>query len=126
MKIQPLHDRIVVQAAAKEEKSAGGIILPDAAQEKPLMGKVLAVGPGKTLDSGTLAPVDVKKGDTVLYGKYAGTEVTVGMDEYVILRSDDVLGIVEKSAAPKKAVVQKAPAKKAPAKKKKKAKAGAR
>ena len=135
MKIQPLHDRIVVQAAEKEEKSAGGIILPDSAQEKPLTGKVLAVGPGKTLDSGTLAPVDVKKGDTVLYGKYSGTEVTVGKDEYVILRSDDVLGIVEKTASvkkatPKKAVVKKAPPKKAVVKKapakKKRAKAGVR
>lgn len=96
MKIQPLHDRIVVEAAAKEEKSAGGIILPDSAQEKPLMGKVLAVGPGKTLDSGAVAPVDVKKGDTVLYGKYGGTEIAVGSDDYVILRADDVLGIIEK------------------------------
>ena len=103
MKIQPLHDRIVVQAAAKEEKSAGGIILPDSAQEKPLMGTVLAVGPGKTLDSGQVAPVDVKKGDTVLYGKYSGTEVTVGVEDYVILRADDVLGIVEKTAAKAKA-----------------------
>ena len=125
MKIQPLHDRIVVQAAEKEEKSAGGIILPDSAQEKPLTGKVLAVGPGKTLDSGTLAPVDVKKGDTVLYGKYSGTEVTVGKDEYVILRSDDVLGIVEKSAPAKKAVVTKKPAAKKKAAKKR-AKAGVR
>lgn len=125
MKIQPLHDRIVVQAAEKEEKSAGGIILPDSAQEKPLTGKVLAVGPGKTLDSGTLAPVDVKKGDTVLYGKYSGTEVTVGKDEYVILRSDDVLGIVVKSAPAKKAVVTKRPAAKKKAAKKR-AKAGVR
>ena len=125
MKIQPLHDRIVVQAAEKEEKSAGGIILPDSAQEKPLTGKVLAVGPGKTLDSGTLAPVDVKKGDTVLYGKYSGTEVTVGKDEYVILRSDDVLGIVEKSAPAKKAVVTKKPAAKKKAAKKR-VKAGVR
>ncbi len=94
MKIQPLHDRIVVEAAAKEEKSAGGIILPDSAQEKPLMGKVIAVGPGKMLDSGQVAAMDVKKGDTVLYGKYGGTEVTVDGKEYMILRVDDVLGIV--------------------------------
>ena len=94
MNIKPLHDRIVVEAAAKEEKSAGGILLPDAAQEKPQRGKVLAVGPGKRLDSGQLAPVDVKAGDIVLYGKYSGTEVTVDNKDYVILRAEDVLGIV--------------------------------
>lgn len=94
MNITPLHDRLIVEAAAKESKSAGGIILPDSAQEKPLMGKVLAVGPGKTLDSGTTVKVEVNKGDTVLYGKYAGTEVTVSGKDYVILRADDVLGIV--------------------------------
>jgi len=94
MKITPLHDRIVVEAAAKEEKTAGGIILPDSAQEKPQRGKVLAVGPGKRLDSGKLAPLDVKVGDTVLYGKYGGTEVTVDGTDYVILRADDILGIV--------------------------------
>ena len=94
MNIQPLHDRIVVEASPKESKSAGGIILPDSAQEKPLTGKVLAVGPGKTLDSGTLVRPEVRKGDTVMYGKYAGTEVKVGGKDYVILRTDDVLGIV--------------------------------
>lgn len=110
MNIQPLHDRIVVEAAAKESKSAGGIILPDSAQEKPLSGKVLAVGPGKTLDSGTTVKPEVKKGDTVLYAKYAGTEVKVGGKDYVILRTDDILGIVianavtaDKPAAKKKA-----------------------
>jgi chaperonin GroES len=95
MNLQPLHDRIVVEAAAKEEKSAGGIILPDTAQEKPLKGTVLAVGPGKRLDSGQLAPVDVKKGDTVVYGKYSGTEVTVDGKDYVILRVEDVLAVLE-------------------------------
>ena len=123
MNIQPLHDRIVVEAAAKESKSAGGIILPDSAQEKPLSGKVLAVGPGKTLDSGTIARPEVKKGDTVLYGKYAGTEVKVGGKDYVLLRSDDVLGIVLSSAVTTQ--VAKKPAAKKPAPKKK-AKAGAR
>lgn len=96
MNLKPLHDRIVVEAAAKEEKSAGGIILPDTAQEKPLKGTVLAVGPGKRLDSGTLAPMDVKKGDTVIYGKYSGTEVTVDSKDYVILRAEDILAVVEK------------------------------
>lgn len=127
MNIQPLHDRIVVEAAAKESKSAGGIILPDSAQEKPLSGKVLAVGPGKTLDSGTTVKPEVKKGDTVLYGKYAGTEVTVGGKDYVLLRGDDVLGVVLSS--PTAAVSMKAaskPAKKVAPKAKKKAKAGAR
>jgi chaperonin GroES len=95
MNLQPLHDRIIVEAAAKEEVSAGGIILPDAAQEKPQRGKVLAVGPGKRLDNGKLAPVDVKVGETVLYGKYSGTEVTVGGKDYVILRAEDVLAALE-------------------------------
>ena len=94
MSIKPLHDRIIVEAAAKEEKTAGGIILPDAAQEKPQRGKVLAVGPGKRLDSGQLATLEIKEGDTVLYGKYGGTEVTVDGKDYVILRADDVLAIV--------------------------------
>ena len=95
MNLTPLHDRIIVQAAAKEEKTAGGIILPDSAQEKPQRGEVLAVGPGKRLDSGTLASVDVRKGDVVLYGKYGGTEVTVGGKDYVILRAEDILAVVE-------------------------------
>ncbi len=99
MAIQPLHDRIVVEAAAKEEKTAGGIILPDNAQEKPQRGKVLAVGPGKRLDSGQLSAVDVKVGDTVLYGKYGGTEVTVGGKDYVILRAEDVLGVIQDEPA---------------------------
>lgn len=94
MKLKPLHDRIIVEAAAKEEKSAGGIILPDTAQEKPLRGTVLAVGPGKRLDTGKLAEVDVKEGDTVLYGKYSGTEVTVDGVDYIILRAEDILAIV--------------------------------
>lgn len=99
MNLKPLHDRIIIEAAAKEEVTAGGIILPDSAQEKPLKGKVLAVGPGKRLDSGTLAPVDVKVGDTVLYGKYSGTEVNVGGKDYIILRADDVLAVFEGALA---------------------------
>lgn len=95
MKITPLNDRLVVKAAPKEEKTASGIILPDSAQEKPQRGEVLAVGPGKRLDSGQLAPVDVKLGDVVLYGKYSGTEVTIGGEDYVILRAEDVLGALE-------------------------------
>ncbi|MDR3692927.1 MAG: co-chaperone GroES [Fimbriimonas sp.] len=94
MAIQPLHDRIILEASAKEERSAGGIILPDTAQEKPQRGTVLAVGPGKRLDSGQLAPVDVKAGDLVLYGKYAGTEVKVDGKEYIILRAEDILAVL--------------------------------
>ena len=99
MNLKPLHDRIIVEAAAKEEKSAGGIILPDSAQEKPQRGTVLAVGPGKRLDSGQLAPVDVTVGEIVLYGKYAGTEVTVGGKDYVILRADDILAVTSAEPA---------------------------
>lgn len=94
MAIQPLHDRIVVEAASKEEKTASGLYLPDAAQEKPQRGTVLAVGPGKRLDSGQLAALDIKVGDTVLYGKYGGTEVTVDGKDVIILRADDVLGVI--------------------------------
>ena len=94
MAIQPLHDRIVVEAASKEEKTAGGLYLPDAAQEKPQRGTVLAVGPGKRLDSGQMAAVDISVGDTVLYGKYGGTEVTVDGKDVIILRADDVLGVI--------------------------------
>jgi chaperonin GroES len=99
MAIQPLHDRIVIEAAAKEEKSAGGIILPDTAQEKPQRGKVLAVGPGKRLDSGQLAPIGVAEGDIVLYGKYGGTEVKVDGIDYIILRAEDVLAVLEQEPA---------------------------
>ncbi len=94
MNLQPLHDRLILEPASKEEVSAGGIILPDSAQEKPLRGKVLAVGPGKRLDNGKLAPIDVQAGETVLYGKYSGTEVTVGGVDYIIIRADDVLAVV--------------------------------
>ncbi len=94
MALQPLHDRIVVEAAAKEEKTASGIILPDSAQEKPLKGTVIAAGPGKRLDSGQLAPIGVNVGEVVLYGKYAGTEVSVDGSDYIILRADDVLAVL--------------------------------
>lgn len=99
MAIQPLHDRIIVEAAAKEEKSAGGIILPDTAQEKPQRGKVLAVGPGKRLDSGQLAPLEISVGDTVLYGKYGATEVKVDGKDYLILRAEDILAVLESEPA---------------------------
>lgn len=95
MKLQPLHDRIILEADAKEEKTAGGILLPDTAKEKPQKGKVLAAGPGKKLDSGKLVPMDVKVGDAVLYGKYSGTEVTLDGKEYIILRQEDVLAVLQ-------------------------------
>ena len=96
MALKPLGDRIIVQALEAEEKTAGGIILPDAAKEKPTRGKVISTGPGKLLDNGKTVAMEVKSGDEVYYGRYAGTEVKVGPDEYVILRQDDVLAVVEK------------------------------
>lgn len=94
--LKPLGDRIIAKALSAENVTPGGIVLPDTAQEKPLEGEVIAVGPGTQLDSGKLRPMDVKPGDRIIYGKYAGTEVTVGADEYIILRQEDVLAIIEK------------------------------
>lgn len=122
MKITPLHDRIVVEAAKKEEVTTGGIILPDSAQEKPQRGTVLAVGPGKTLDSGKKADTGIKVGEVVLYGKYSGTEVTVGGRDYVILRAEDVLAIVSGEPRTGKAVVDTTKAAPKPAAKKAEAK----
>jgi chaperonin GroES len=97
MNVRPLHDRILVQRLEdKEEKSGGGIIIPDSAKEKPQRGKVTAVGNGKTLDDGTRVELEVKKGDKVLFGKYAGTEVKLDGDEYLILREDDILAVIGK------------------------------
>jgi len=95
MKLRPLGDRIVVEPLEAEEKTKGGIILPDTAKEKPQEGKVVAVGKGKTDESGKLIPMEVKVGDKVLYGKYAGTEITIEGKEYMILKEEDVLAIVE-------------------------------
>ena len=91
--LKPLGDRIIVKPSSAEEVTAGGIVLPDSAQEKPQEGKVIAVGPGSQLETGERAPMDVKVGDTVIYGKYAGTEIKIGGDEYVIIRQDDVLAV---------------------------------
>ncbi|MEN6386540.1 MAG: co-chaperone GroES [Phycisphaerales bacterium] len=96
MKLRPLDDRIVVQPQEAEEKTAGGIVLPDTAKEKPLMGKVISVGPGKVLDNGKRSEVAVKKGDTVLFGKYGGNDIKIDGVEYKILHESDILGIVEK------------------------------
>ena len=95
MKIRPLHDRIIVKRIEEEETSKGGIIIPDTAKEKPQEGKVIAVGKGKIRDDGKLQKLDVKKGDRVLFSKYAGTEITLEGEERLILREDDVLGIVQ-------------------------------
>ena len=95
MKIRPLQDRIIVKRIGEEEISKGGIIIPDSAKEKPQEGKVVAVGKGKIRDDGVLQKLDIKKGDRVLFGKFAGTEVTLDGTEHVILREDDVLGIME-------------------------------
>jgi chaperonin GroES len=96
MNLKPLDDRIVIKQSEAEEKTAGGIILPDTAKEKPQIGKVVAVGPGKLLDDGKRAKMSVKKNDEVIYGKYMGSDIEIDREKYVILRESDVLGIVEK------------------------------
>jgi chaperonin GroES len=96
MKIRPLHDRIIVRRLEEEEKTKGGIIIPDTAKEKPMEGKVIAVGKGKILDDGKLQTLDVKAGDRVLFGKYSGTEVKIEGEEHLIMREDDILGVIEK------------------------------
>ena len=96
MKLKPLDDRIIIKQSEAEEKSAGGILLPDTAKEKPQIGKVVAVGPGKILDDGKRGKMSVKKKDEVIYAKYSGSDVEVDGEKYVILRESDVLGIVEK------------------------------
>ena len=96
MSISPLSDRVLVVRIDEEEKTAGGIIIPDTAKEKPQEGKVVAVGPGKLDDSGKRVPLDVKKNDRVLFGKYAGTDIKIDGVEHLIMREDDILGIVEK------------------------------
>ena len=95
MKIRPLQDRIIVKRVDGEETTKGGIIIPDSAKEKPQEGKVIAVGKGKINEDGKLQPLDVKKGDKVLFSKYAGTEINIGGVEHLIIREDDVLGVVE-------------------------------
>jgi chaperonin GroES len=95
MKIKPLQDRILVKRVEEETKTKGGIIIPDSAKEKPIEGKVVAVGGGKTKDDGTKTPLDVKEGDRILFGKYAGTEIKIDGEEHLMMREDDVLGIIE-------------------------------
>jgi chaperonin GroES len=95
MKIRPLQDRIIVKRIDEEETTKGGIIIPDTAKEKPQEGKVIAVGKGKVLDDGKVQPLDVKKGNRVLFSKYSGTEVNIEGEEHLIIREDDVLGVIE-------------------------------
>ena len=95
MKIRPLQDRIIVQRIEEDETTKGGIIIPDSAKEKPQEGKAIAVGNGKVTEDGKLQPLDVKKGDRLLFSKYAGTEVTIDGEDHLIIREDDVLGILE-------------------------------
>lgn len=95
MSIKPLHDRVVIQRTEEELMSAGGIVLPDTAKEKPMRGKVVSIGPGKMLDNGNVIPLGVKAGDEVLFGKYSGTEVKMDGVEMVVMREDDIMGIIE-------------------------------
>jgi chaperonin GroES len=96
MKIRPLHDRVIVKRLDPETKSAGGIVIPDSATEKPIKGKVMAVGKGKILENGEVRPLDVKVGDNILFGKYSGTEVKVDGEELLVMREEDVMAVIEK------------------------------
>jgi chaperonin GroES len=103
MHFRPLHDRVVVKRIDAEEKTAGGIIIPDTAKEKPQQGEVVAVGPGGRDETGKLIPIDVKVGDRVLFGKWSGTEVKIDGVEYLIMKENDIMGVLDESAAQKKA-----------------------
>ena len=96
VKVRPLHDRVIVKRLPQEETSKGGIIIPDNAKEKPQEGQVVAVGPGRRDDDGAIVPLDVEKGDRILFGKYAGTDVDIGGEEHLILQENDILGVIEK------------------------------
>jgi chaperonin GroES len=103
MKFRPLHDRVVVKRIDAEEKSAGGIIIPDTAKEKPSQGEIVSVGPGGRDESGKLIPLDVKEGDRVLFGKWSGTEVKIDGVEYLIMKESDIMGVLDATVAKKKA-----------------------
>jgi chaperonin GroES len=93
--IRPLHDRVVLRRLEQETKSSGGIVIPDSATEKPSKGVILAIGPGKTLDNGTVKALSVKVGDTVVFGKYSGNEIKIDNEEVIVMREDDIMGIIE-------------------------------
>lgn len=103
MKFRPLHDRVLVKRLASEEKTIGGIIIPETAQEKPMEGEIISVGSGVRDETGKLVPLDVKSGDRILFGKWSGTEVKMDGNEYLIMKESDILGIIEGSPAKKKA-----------------------
>jgi chaperonin GroES len=103
MKFRPLHDRVVVKRIDAEAKTAGGIIIPDTAKEKPSQGEVIAVGPGGRDESGKLTPIDLKVGDRVLFGKWSGTEVKIDSEDLLIMKESDIMGVLENSASKKKA-----------------------
>ena len=103
MKFRPLHDRVVVRRIEAEEKSAGGIIIPDTAKEKPSQGEVIAVGPGGRDESGKLIPIDVREGDRVLFGKWSGTEVKIDGQELLIMKESDIMGIIDEPVSKRKA-----------------------
>ena len=102
MNFKPLHDRVLVKRVASDEKTSGGIIIPDTAQEKPMEGEVLEVGSGARDENGKLVPLDVKKGDKILFGKWSGTEVKMSGEEYLIMKESDIMGIITGSASSKK------------------------
>lgn len=93
--IRPLHDRVIVRRLEEENKSAGGIVIPDTAKEKPIQGEIIAVGNGKILENGEVRPLDVKPGDKVLFGKYSGTEVKLGGEEVLVMREEDIMGVIQ-------------------------------
>jgi len=103
MSFRPLHDRVVVRRLNAEEKTAGGIIIPDTAQEKPMEGEVIAVGPGARNEAGALVPMDVKAGDKILFGKWSGTEVKLNGEELLIMKESDIMGVITPTASKKKA-----------------------
>ena len=96
MKIRPLHDRVVVRRLEEERKTPGGIVIPDTVKEKPIQGEVVSIGHGKVLEDGKVRPLDVKVGDKILFGKYSGTEVKIGTEELLVMREEDIMGVVEK------------------------------
>ena len=102
MKFRPLHDRVVVKRIDAEEKTAGGIIIPDTAKEKPMQGEIIAVGPGARDEAGKLVPLDVRKGDRVLFGKWSGTEVKIDGQDLLIMKESDIMGVIEGGSAAKK------------------------
>jgi chaperonin GroES len=103
MKFRPLHDRVVVRRVEQDEKTAGGIIIPDTAKEKPMEGEVIAVGPGARTEDGKIHPLDVKTGDRILFGKWSGTEVKLDGEELIVMKESDIMGVIEKSGSKSKA-----------------------